>query len=49
MVKICKVVNIFYNLGKALCEVVSLYQAAISSTSQNQILKVSRVRINVLL
>lgn len=49
MVKICKVVNIFYNLEKALREVVSLYQASIFLTSQNQILKVSHVRINVLM
>lgn len=49
MVKICKVVNTSFNLGKVLCEVVSLYLTLISSTLGYQILKGSHVRINVLM
>lgn len=49
MVKICKVVNTSFNLGKALCEIASLYLTSMSSTLGHQILKGSHVRINVLL
>lgn len=42
-----KVVNIFYNLGKALCEDASLYLASISQILRNQIPRGSPVRINV--